>query len=342
MPSRPSAVVDDLGATTATRPPRPWASPSGLREAAIASLATAVPERTVSSAEVAERIGVTERWIVTRTGVRERRVAAPKDRLSELAARAGREALAKAGVAAADVDLVLVATMTADELTPNAAPFVAHALGCERAGALDLGAACNGFVSGLALAAGYVEARRAERVLVIGADLLTRLTDPADAGTAALFGDGAAAALVGPGDESTGAIGPFLLESDATEAHLVRATNEERRLRMQGQETYREAVARLSRATQDAAARAGVALEEVDVFVYHQANQRILAAVGERLSLDPARVVDCIDRYGNTSAASVPMAFAEAEREGRLEPGVLVLVAAFGAGFTWGAGVVQW
>jgi 3-oxoacyl-[acyl-carrier-protein] synthase-3 len=343
VPSQAGASDNGRTATVPTaRPSPPWLARRATRAAAVASVASAAPETVVSSAEVAERIGVTERWVISRTGVRERRIAASGDRLSSLAARAGGDALERAGVSADALDLVLVATMTSDEITPNAAPFVAHEVGCRSAGALDLGAACNGFVAGLALAASQVEVGRADHVLVVGADLLSRVTDHEDAGTAALFGDGAGAVVVGPAGEESGAIGPFVLDSDATQAGLINASYDDRVIRMQGQDVYREAVARLTQVTEQAAARAGVGLEDIDLFVYHQANKRILVAVGERLGLQPARVVDCIDRYGNTSAATVPIALAEAESDGRLEPGALVLVGAFGAGFTWGAGVVQW
>jgi 3-oxoacyl-[acyl-carrier-protein] synthase III len=312
-----------------------------LRLAGVWSVASALPDQVVGSAEVGGRLGVSERWIVSRTGVRERRVAREDERLSTFAAEAGRRALERAEVEPGTIDLVLVGTMTADEVTPNAAPLVARELGAGRAGAIDLGAACSAFLSGLAQAAGLVESGRAERVLVIGADLMTRLTHGSDPGTVAIFADGAGATVVGP-YEGRGRIGPILLRADAENAFWVRAMHDERRLFMEGQDTYRLAVKCLSEAIEEAAELAGVGLDEIDLFVPHQANSRITAAVGERLSLDPDRVVDCIDRYGNTSAGSVPIALAEAEAEGRLEPGARVMLAAFGAGFTWGAGVLEW
>jgi 3-oxoacyl-[acyl-carrier-protein] synthase III len=319
------------------RPARPAASPRG---AAIASIARALPERVVRNEEIAAIAGVTDQWIVARTGVRERRKLGPGERLSDLASSAGREALEGAGVEPVDLDLVLVATMAADELSPNAAPLVARDLGAERAGAMDVGAACTGFLSALALASGQVEARRADHVLVVGADFLSRFTDPTDRGTAALFADGAGAAVVGPVDNG-GGIGPIVLGADGAGAPAIRATHEEQVIRMQGHDTFRAAVRRLSESTLQAAERAGVALQDVDLFVYHQANTRILTAVGQQLGLDAERVIDCIDRYGNTSAATLPIALAEAEETGRLRPGATVVLAAFGAGFTWGAGVVE-
>jgi 3-oxoacyl-[acyl-carrier-protein] synthase III len=318
-----------------------WVPAAQPRTAALASVAMAVPEQVVANSVVAERAGVTEDWIVTRTGVRERRVAADGERLEHLATAAGRDALAAAGVDAAELDLVLVATMAADELTPNAAPLVALALGADSAGAMDVGAACTGFLSGLSLAAAQVESGRAERVLLIGADVLSRITDVTDKGTAALFADGAGACVVTPA-ENGGQIGPIVLRADGVGAPAIAATHEERLIRMQGHDTFKAAVARLSESTEEAVDRAGIAIDDVDLFVYHQANARILRAVGERLELPPERVIDCIDRYGNTSSATLPIALADARERGLLEPGMTVLLGAFGAGFTWGAGVIEW
>jgi 3-oxoacyl-[acyl-carrier-protein] synthase III len=311
------------------------------RPSAIASVSMAVPEGVVPNQEIAERLGVSHDWIVARTGVHERHVAREDERLSELAATAGRGALEAAGVTAEELDLVFVATMAADELTPNAAPLVALELGATDAGAMDVGAACTGFLSGLSLAAAQVESGRAERVLVVGADLLSRLTDRQDRRTAALFGDGAGAAVVTRAN-GRGWIGPVVLRADGNGAPAIRASHDERLLHMQGHDTFRAAVKRLSEATLQAVERAGIGLEDVDLFVYHQANARILAAVGEQLGLDRDRVIDCIDRYGNTSAATIPIALSEAQAANRLESGATVLLGAFGAGFTWGAGVIEW
>jgi 3-oxoacyl-[acyl-carrier-protein] synthase III len=311
------------------------------RRAALTSVASCVPEGVVPSARIAERLGVSEDWILARTGVRERRIAADDQRLDALATEAGRLALERAEVDPTALDLVIVATVAADELTPNAGPLVAHALGARRAGAFDVGAACTGFLSGLAVAAAQVESGRVDQALVIGADLLSRLTDRDDRSTAALFADGAGAAVVGPAPDG-GELGPIVLGADGRGAAAIRATHANRLIHMRGHDTFREAVRRLSDATLAAAERADVSLEEIDLFVYHQANARILAAVAERLELPADRVIDCIDRYGNTSSATIPIALAEAEAAGRLGPGDTVMLAAFGAGFTWGAGVVTW
>ena len=309
--------------------------------AAIAGIGMAVPGVVRENGPIAERLGLEEGWIEARTGVERRHVAEPGERLSDLAAAAACDALRQADIAAEQVDLVLVATTTADELLPNAAPLVADALGATGAGAVDLGAACTGFLSALTLAAGQVESGRAGTVLVVGADLMTRVVNPDDRSTAALFGDGAGAAVVARG-AGGGAIGPAVLGSDAAEgANLIRIEHADRLVRMEGRDTYRNAVRRLSEATLEAVAAAGLTLADIDLFAYHQANTRILRAVGGRLHLDPERVVDCIGGYGNTSAATIPIALCEAERAGRLEPDARVLLGAFGAGFTWSAMVVE-
>jgi 3-oxoacyl-[acyl-carrier-protein] synthase-3 len=177
---------------------------------------------------------------------------------------------------------------------------------------------------------------------VIGADVLSRWTDPADRGTAALFADGAGAVVVGAADGSPGLIGHIALHSDGAGAPAIRATHDDQIIHMQGHDTFKAAVHRLSESTLEAVDRVGLQLDDIGLFVYHQANARILAAVGERLGLDRERVIDCIDRYGNTSSATLPIALADARERGMLEPGMNVLLAAFGAGFTWGAGVIQW
>jgi 3-oxoacyl-[acyl-carrier-protein] synthase-3 len=308
--------------------------------AEIAGLGVAVPETVVGNAPIAQRLGIDEAWIVQRTGIHERRVARPGERLYELAAAAGERALGAAGVAAADLDLVLLATTSNDELMPGASPRLAAAIGADRAGAIDVNAACTGFVAALALACGQIEAGRATNVLVVGADLMTRLTDPGDRATAAVFADGAGAVILqGAAD---GRIGPIVLGADGANADLIHTPKLTGKTVMQGHETFRHAVDRISEATVEAVAAAGLTLAEIDVFAYHQANGRILRSVGERLELPAERVVDCVERFGNTSAASIPLALEQARLAGNLVPGAKVLIAAFGAGLTWGATVVEW
>jgi 3-oxoacyl-[acyl-carrier-protein] synthase-3 len=311
----------------------------GLRTAALLGLGHTLAGRVVGSTEIAERLGLDESWITRRTGIGSRRYAAEGETLTGLATRAGRAALEDAGCDAADLDLVLVATMSPDRLCPNAAPGVAHRLGAAKAGAMDIGAACTGWVAALSLATAQVEAGRAERVLVIGAEVLSKLLDPDDRRTAPLFADGAGAAVIGPGDA---AIGPVVLRQDGSLGGAIFAEHHDQIIRMDGHETFKAAVSSLSDNTVEACRLAGVTLDSIDVFVYHQANRRILTAVAERLGLPEHRLVDVIGETGNTSAASVPLALSMAREAGQLRAGDRVLVAAVGAGFTSGAAVMDW
>jgi 3-oxoacyl-[acyl-carrier-protein] synthase-3 len=314
---------------------------AGRPGVAAASVAVSVPETIVTNAEIGARLGVDDDWIARRTGIHSRRMAQPEERLETHATACARAALARAEVDPRDVDLVIVATTTSDELMPGTAPLVAHALGATGAGAFDVGSACTGFLSALAVGAAQVEAGRARCAVVIGADFMSRITDPDDRATAAVFADGAGAVVL----EQTsvqGRIGPVVLGSDGAGAGHIYAKRSDSIIRMRGHETFREAVARLTLCTHQAVRAAGVSLEDIDLFVYHQANGRILSAVGERLGLPAGRVVDCIAQYGNTSAATLPLALAFSEREGMLAPGDRVLLGAFGAGFTWGATVIEW
>jgi len=236
--------------------------------------------------------------------------------------------------------MVLVATLAADEITPSTAPIVAHELGIEDAAAIDVGAACAGSIAALAHATAWIEAGRARNVLVIGAEVLTRFVDFDDPRTAPLFADGAGALVVSL--EAAGEIGPFVLGSDGGAADAIRATRAKGVLEMQGHETFLMAVEKLAGSTREVLELAGVALEEVELFVYHQANSRILSAVAERLALPRERVFDCIASFGNTSAASIPIALAEAVRVGALRPGARVVLGAVGAGLVWGATVLTW
>jgi 3-oxoacyl-[acyl-carrier-protein] synthase-3 len=312
------------------------------RSAAILSVATELPAGRITNADLAERLGVSEDWILSRTGIRVRCQAGPDERLSDYAAAVGAKALDRAGVDAATLDLVMVATLSQDEVTPNTAPIVAHALGAGRAGAIDVGAACTSFLSGLALAAAQIECGRAERVLLVGADFVTRITNYDDKRSAPLFADAAGAVVLGVGGDGRGAIGPIVLGADGAQARTIIAPLDTRLVEMDGPEVFKHAVARMSEVTLAAVDRAGLTLEEIDLFVYHQANARITRALGERLGLAPDRVVDCIETLGNASAATLPVALATAERDGRLRPGAKVLLSAFGAGFTWGGGVIEW
>lgn len=308
--------------------------------AGIASIAAALPARRVTSDEIGAGLGLEPGWIASRTGITERRHAAPDETLVDLASRAASIALERAGLGGHEIDLILVATSTPDDRVPTAAPLVAERIGAQRAGAIDIGAACTGFISALELAASAVEAGRAEAVLVLGAELMSRVIDFDDPRTAGVFGDGAGAAVVVSGGRA--AIGPIRLHSDATGAEYIVATHAENKVRMDGRATFRAAVARLSEVTLEVAADAGLSLDEIDLFVYHQANARILRAVGERLALPDDRVIDSIATHGNTSAASIPIALDQAMSQGLLRDGSTVALGAFGAGLTWGGCIVEW
>jgi 3-oxoacyl-[acyl-carrier-protein] synthase III len=229
-------------------------------------------------------------------------------------------------------------------MSPHAAPLVAGALGIRGAAAIDLSAACTGFLSGLATAAAMIETGRARAALLVGADGLTRYLDPDDRGTAMLFGDGdgAGAVVVTATDPDANAIGPVVLHSDPDGRDLIRLGRDDRRIRIDGPIVFRHAVRLMVEVTHGAVAAAGIALDAIDLLVYHQTSSRVIRAVADELGADPARVVDVVERFANTSAASIPIALSVAAHEGRLRPGATVLLAAFGAGLVWGGTVVTW
>jgi 3-oxoacyl-[acyl-carrier-protein] synthase-3 len=311
-----------------------------LRTASVLGLGHHLPEQVVNNLPIAERLGIDDHWIEKRTGIRSRRHAMPHERLSDLATAAGKAAVEDAGIDPTELDVVLVATTSADEITPNAAPYVATTLGAAKANAMDIGAACTAFVTALSVGSSMIESGRAETVLVIGADALSRFTDFDDKRTAALFGDGAGAIVLG--NQDGGGVGPFVFGNDAELAEAIIARRDDPVLRMDGHTTFNSATAALVNSTRDAVELAGLSLDDVDLFVYHQANARITKAVAERLELPMERVADYIGDIGNTSAASIPLALAFARDEDRLHPGDTVLVAAVGAGFTWGGAVLEW
>ena len=320
---------------------RPPAAPARLlRTAGVLGLGVALPLLDVDNDAITRDLPVDGAWIERRTGIRARRHLAPGERLSDLAAEAARAALADAGLSAVELDLVLAPSSSQDELLPNLAPLVAAEIGAVHAGAVDVGAACTGFVAALALGAAWIEAGRARTVLVVGADGLSRFTDRGDRQTAALFGDGAGAVVLT--DRAAGSVGPAVLGADGARGDILSMRRDDPYIRMDGHETFKQAVRRLGEASERAAAAAGLALDDLDLLVFHQANRRILTALVDRLGLDPARVVDAIADVGNTSAASIPLALEDARADGRLRPGDRVLLGAVGAGFTWGATVVTW
>jgi 3-oxoacyl-[acyl-carrier-protein] synthase-3 len=301
---------------------------------------TALPSTVVPNSVLSDRLGIDAEWIVKRTGIEERRSALPGERLFEFAAAAGAEALAEAGMAAADIDLIVLATTSNEELMPAAAPRVAAVLGATDAACYDVNSACTGFLSAVSVACGQIESGRAVNVLVIGADLMMPLTDPDDRATAAVFADGAGAVLMRGTLESR--VGPIVMRSDGSKADLIKIDRSDLKIRMQGHETFRYAVDLMSESTTEAVGLAGLQMDDIDLFVYHQANARILSAVGDRLGIAGERVINSIAKLGNTSAATIPLALAQAKRTGQLRQGAKVLLGAFGAGVSWGATVIEW
>lgn len=324
---------EPVSAAVATRPQ--------TRTASVLGLGGALPPTAVPNPPIEDRLGVEPGWIEQRTGITSRRHLVGDETLVDLTAEAARAAMDDAGVAPNEIDLVVAATTGSDEILPNLAPAVAAALGMtHQPAAYDIGAACTGFVSAISSAAATIESGRAERVLVIGADAMARWTDPDDGPTAALFGDGAGAIVLGAGGE--GEVGPVKLFSDGDLGELVWIDRAEGKILMDGHGTYRHAVSGMRDATFSAIEAAGLAVEDIDLFVYHQANRRILASLTDRLGVDPSIVVDAISEMGNTSAATLPLALVQAQAAGQLRPGARVLLGAAGSGFCWGAGVVTW
>lgn len=327
--------------STAVQPkPSRSRSPAVKRGCAVHGLGTAVPDRVITTASVAERLGVDEDWIVQRVGVRNRRWLAEDERLSDLATLAARRALEDAGVHPTEVDLVIAASFTQDDLIPNMAPVVAANIGAPNVGAFDISAICTGFLAALGVAGGQIEADRAETVLVIGADRLSRHHDHHDERTAPLFADGAGAVVLRADEQAR--LGPSLLWSDIAGAELIQMHRREQIIHMEGPETYKFAVAALTDATKAILEKAELEVADVDLFVYHQANARILAAVSDRLRLEDSQRVDYIAETGNTSAASIPLALGALAADGRLRPGSRLLMGAIGGGFIWGSCLLEW
>ena len=313
------------------------------------------PAQVLTNADLERMVDTNDEWIVSRTGIRERRVAAAHETTASMGAVAGLRAIRTAGLEPDDIDLIIVATLTPDYPMPSTAALVKEAIGNSKAPAFDIAAACSGFVYGYATASAYLAAGLARHALVIGAELLTRFLDYTDRGTSILFGDGAGAVVLSATDEPTAPVG-IELTTEPQGAYMIwlpaggstsppsaeTVARGEHKIRMEGRETYRFATRTLASTALAAVDKAGWTPADVDLFVPHQANIRIIEAVAKGLGLPMEKMFVNLDRYGNTSAASVPIALAEAVNEGRVKVGDKLVFVAFGAGFTSGAVAMEW
>jgi len=311
-----------------------------------------LPERIVTNAELAERLDTSDEWIVQRTGIRQRHIAAPGELTSDLARKAAERALAHAGMSGAELDLIVLATATPDNTFPATATRLQAQLGMARGCAFDVQAVCSGFIYALATADNFIRAGQAKTALVVGAETFSRILDWQDRGTCVLFGDGAGA-LVLRGVRAEGApnepgVLSTHLHSDGSGYGILyvdggpSSTSTSGFLRMEGKEVFRHAVHRLAEVVDEVLAANGLSARDLDWLVPHQANRRIIDSMAKKLHLPPNKVVLTIDRHANTSAASVPLALAEAVADGRIRPGHLVLMEAMGGGLTWGAALARW
>ncbi len=316
----------------------------------------ALPSRVLTNQDLEKMVDTSDEWITVRTGIKERRIVEEGESNSQLAIRASREALEQAGVSPKELDLIIVATLTPDYLMPSVAVLVQQALGADRAGAFDLSATCSGFLYALTIADKFVREDPHRKILVIGSEVLSHKTNWEDRTTCVLFGDGAGAAVVtGSPDGRRGVLSTHL-HADGHLWHLLtlkgcgslyppcdpRIPKEDYYIRMQGREVFKQAVRAMEAVTLEALESNGINPEELALLIPHQANIRIIEFLRERLALPPEKVFVNIHRYGNTSAASIPIALHEAVEEGRLAPGDLVLMVSFGGGFTWAAVLLRW
>ncbi len=313
---------------------------------------SALPRRIVTNAELAERVDTSDEWIVARTGIRQRHIAEPDETTASLAIAAARAALADAGVEAASIGLIVLATATPDNTFPATATKVQTALGCNGCVAFDVAAVCSGFLYALSVADSLLKTGMAKRALVIGAETFSRILDWEDRATCVLFGDGAGAVVLEAASGDTGgANAPGILaarlHADGAHHDLLyvdggpSTTQTVGHLRMKGPEVFRHAVTNLSSVLREVIEEAGISVDQIDWVVPHQANARILDATAKKLGIAPEKVIVTVDRHANTSAASVPLALDTARRDGRIKAGDLVMLEAMGGGFTWGASLIR-
>jgi 3-oxoacyl-[acyl-carrier-protein] synthase-3 len=314
----------------------------------ITGLGAYAPERVITNDELAQMVDTSDEWIVERTGIRERRIAADSQALSDLSLPAIRQALEQAGSDGTDVDLLIVATVTPDMMFPSTSAILADQLGAKDAAAYDLSAGCTGFMYALAQAYGMVASGLSRRALVVGGDVLSRILDWTDRSTVVLFGDGAGAVVLEPSEEA-GFLAFELGADGGGGEHLWlpgsgsrKFEDPDRLVKMNGREVFKFATRVLVSSAEAVLERCGAGVEDVDVYVPHQANVRIIDHATKKLGIPSERVVINVDRYGNTSSGSIPLALADAQAEGRLRPGSLVLMTGMGAGLTWGSALMRW
>ena len=310
-----------------------------------------LPKRVMTNEELSKLVDTSDEWITARTGIKQRHIAADDEMTSDLALKASEQALAEAGLKGSDIDLIILATATPDQTFPATATRVQAALGMNHGAAFDLQAVCSGFIYALATADNFIKAGQAKRVLVIGAEVFSRILDWEDRGTCVLFGDGAGAMIFegrqGEGSSADQGLLTSQLHSDGRYNDLLyvdggpSSTQTVGKLRMNGKEVFRHAVVNISEAINDALTESGLSANDIDWFVPHQANQRILDGTAKRLKIGNERVVSTVAQHGNTSAASVPLAYDVARKDGRIKDGDLVLMEAMGGGFTWGSALLR-
>ena len=320
-----------------------------IRRSVLLGTGSALPVRSVSNAELAETVDTSDEWIVERTGIRNRYIAGDGETTASLATDAAKAALDAAGIAARDIDLIILATATPDQTFPASATMVQAALGIDDCVAFDVAAVCSGFLYAVTVADSMICSGAAQRALVIGSETFSRILDWEDRTTCVLFGDGAGAIVLGAEESAEGARGILAakLHADGRHNQLLyvdggpSTTKTVGKLRMKGQEVFRHAVVNLASVLTEVMEIAGLSTADIDWLIPHQANARILDATARKLKLSPGRVVMTVDRHANTSAASVPLALDVAMRDGRIKPGDLLVLEAMGGGFTWGACVLR-
>jgi 3-oxoacyl-[acyl-carrier-protein] synthase III len=326
-----------------------------MTAASIWGIGQALPERVITNADLENLVATSDEWITTRTGIKERRQAGPHQTTSSLSIEAARKALDMAGLTPRDLDLIICSTISPDMPLPATAAFIQNGLGSPACCAFDLAAACSGFLFGMTVAEQFIATGKARHVLVVGAELLSRYVDYSDRATCVIFGDGVAAGVLGPATPPSGILATEMHTDGAFADHLYIPAGGTRKpascetvkgrqhyIKMRGNELFKVAVRSMEEVSRRVLEKAGLCANQLDLFIPHQANQRIADAVRERLNVPPEKVYSNISRIGNTSSASIPICLDECVRSGRIKKGDLILLSAFGAGVTWGAVLMRW